>query len=524
MILSQIALRITLLIIVTLVISVSLWSCTEKISPTPNIDLTIEAQVEATRILDDIIAQTVIAYLESEKNVEETVIANFTATPTITSTSIPTVTNTPLPTNTPVPTTTPVPTATLVPTATPNPAPTPIPTPTPIILPSPIPTPTQIVEISDVIKNVTPSVVKVIRGQSSGSGVLIRSDKNKKEGLLLTNYHVIDSEGELIIEIEDNSYPGKIIGYDSGRDLAVISICCNDSFKTIKFSNNEDIKIGEKVIVMGFPLGAKTVRASSGIISGNIYSDEKNRQEIHTDAAINPGNSGGPMILINGSLAGINTYKIHSTSTVNGDVVTEGFGFAVSHTTIENILPKLLDGFQGEEAPFVDPLAPDGVYINPILNYSIEISPGWSINNNVFNPSAINTTLIRNNNKTEITIEVTVNTATGYSSIDEYTNDWTLGKVPGSLSWETNNEGAISRTSKSTTNEITTYNGYEFENSYTFQNKQYKRFTSWFIKNQKRFSVILDLPAEIWVTPDNVTNGNTLKSQSLNSYRSFIPS
>ena len=530
MILSQIVLRITFLIIVTLVISVSLWGCTEKIPPTPNVDLTVEAQVEATRILDDIIAQTVTAYLEKEKKIEATVTANFTATPTVTSTSIPTVTNTPLPTNTPVPTATLVPTTTPVPTATPIsfptpiPTSTPIPTPTPIILPSPIPTPTQIVEISDVIKNVTPSVVKVIRGQSSGSGVLISSDENKKEGLLLTNYHVIDSEGKLTIEIQDNSYPGKIIGYDSGRDLAVISICCSDSFETIKFSNDEDIKIGEKVIVMGFPLGVKTVRASTGIISGNIYSDEKNRQEIHTDAAINPGNSGGPMILMNGSLAGINTYKIHSTSTVNGDVNTEGFGFAVSHITIENILPKLLDGFQGEEAPYIDPLAPDGVYINPTLNYYIEISPGWSINNNVSNPSAINTTLIRNNNETEITVEVTVNTATGYSSIDEYTSDWTLGKVAGSLLWETNNEGNIFRSSKSSLNEITTYNGYEFENSYTFQDKQYKRFTSWFIKNEKRFSVILDLPAEIWITPDNVTNGNTLKSQSLKTYSSFIPS
>ena len=127
MILSQIVLRITFLIIVTLVISVSLWGCTEKIPPTPNVDLTVEAQVEATRILDDIIAQTVTAYLEKEKKIEATVTANFTATPTVTSTSIPTVTNTPIPTITAVPTATLVPTTTPVPTATPISFPTPIP-------------------------------------------------------------------------------------------------------------------------------------------------------------------------------------------------------------------------------------------------------------------------------------------------------------------------------------------------------------------------------------------------------------
>ena len=258
-------------------------------------------------------------------------------------------------------------------------------------------------------------------------------------------------------------------------------------------------------------------------MSGNLFSDEKNRQEIHTDAAINPGNSGGPMFLKDGTLAGINTYKIHSTPSSGGDIITEGFAFAVSHITINKILAKLKEGFKGSEAPTTitqDPLAPNGVY-NPSQNYYIDVLPGWKINEDAVTPSALDTVIIRNNSKNDITIEIIINSAIGYSSIDEYISDWTLGRVVGASKWETNNQGMIFRDEKSSNKEI---KGYEFENTYIYDGVQYKRFTSWFINSEKRFSVILDLPSNIWTTPNDVENGETLKSESLYSYSSFTPS
>jgi len=528
-----------ILFIVLFSVCVFLYGCSQEIEPTPNIEATIKANVEvqvnATRVIDDLIAKTVTSYLDKQKNLEATKIANFTPTPTITPTAIPTATNTPLPTATSIPEPTLVPTATPAPTATPIilpspiPYPTPISTPTPVVLPSPIPTPTPIIQISNVIKDVRPSVVKVIKGQSSGSGVIIESNNESeinKSALILTNYHVIDSTGTLTIETHTNSYDGTILGYDSGRDLALVRINCRceeESFQSTKFSNETNIQLGEQVIIMGFPLGVDTVRASTGIISGNLFSEEKNRQEIHTDAAINPGNSGGPMFLKDGTLAGINTYKIHSTPSSGGDIITEGFAFAVSHITINKIIPKLKDGFKGSDAPTTitqDPLAPNGIY-NPGQNYYIDVLPGWKINEDAVTPSALDTVIIRNSSQMEITIEIIVNDAKGYSSIDEYISDWTLGRVLGATNWITNNEGMIFRDEKSSNKEI---KGYEFENTYIYDGIQYKRFTSWFINSEKRFSVILDLPSNIWTTPNDVENGKILKSESLYSYSSFTPS
>ena len=148
---------------------VFLYGCSQEIEPTPNIEATVKANVEvqvnATRVIDDLIAKTVTSYLDEQKKIEATKIANFTPTPTITPTATPKPTSTPLPTSTSIPEPTLVPTATPAPTATPVIFPTPIPYPTPIstatpvVLQSPIPTPTPIIQISNVIKNVRPSVI-----------------------------------------------------------------------------------------------------------------------------------------------------------------------------------------------------------------------------------------------------------------------------------------------------------------------------------------------------------------------------
>ena len=524
-----------ILYIVLFSVYVFLYGCSQEIEPTPNIEATIKANVEvqvnATRVIDDLIAKTVTSYLDEQKNIEATKIANFTPTPTITPTTIPKPisTSTPIPEPTLVPTATPAPTATPIILPTPIPYPTPFPTPTPVVLPPPIPTSTPIIEISNVIKNVRPSVVKINKGLSSGSGVIIESNNEpeiNKSALILTNYHVIDSTGTLTIETHTKTYDGSIVGYDSGRDIALVKINCQckeESFQATSFSNETNVQLGEQVIIMGFPLGVDIIRASSGIISGNLFSEEKNRQEIHTDAAINPGNSGGPMFLIDGTLAGINTYKIHSTPSSSGDIITEGFAFAVSHITINKIFTKLKEGFKGSEAPTTvtqDPLAPNGIY-NPSQNYYIDVLPGWKINENIVTPSALDTVIIRNSSLSDITIEIIVNNAIGYKSIDEYISDWTLGRVVGASGWETNNKGMIFRNEKSNNKEI---KGYEFENTYIYDGVQYKRFTSWFINAEKRFSVILDLPSNIWTTPNDVENGKLLKSESLYSYSSFTPS
>ena len=69
--------------------------------------------------------------------------------------------------------------------------------------------------------------------QGSGSGIII--GENDTELLIVTNYHVVSGSNELSVVFsydEDSDNPSlvsaKLKGYDSDKDLAVISVALSD--------------------------------------------------------------------------------------------------------------------------------------------------------------------------------------------------------------------------------------------------------------------------------------------------------
>jgi serine protease DegQ len=158
------------------------------------------------------------------------------------------------------------------------------------------------------------------RTPGQGSGVIVKTD-----GLILTNFHVIDGAEELEVVLSDGrKAPAKVIGGDPDTDLAVIKIDL-PNLQAITFGNAESTKIGDVVLAIGNPFGVgQTV--TMGIVSAlgrNQLGISTFENFIQTDAAINPGNSGGALVDSNGHLLGINS-AIYSNS--GGSL---GIGFAI---------------------------------------------------------------------------------------------------------------------------------------------------------------------------------------------------
>ena len=190
------------------------------------------------------------------------------------------------------------------------------------------------------VKQVRPAVVRIQTISGSGSGVIFETQG--RTGYVVTNHHVVEGEVQVSVIVNDSTtYRGSVLGTDSVRDLAVLSICC-DNFQALPFGNAATLQPGDEVVAIGYALGLPgEATVTRGIVSAVRYDPAYSSDVIQTDAAINPGNSGGPMLSMSGKILGINTFRYDESQSGRP---TEGLGFAISGTTVQQQIPTLRAG------------------------------------------------------------------------------------------------------------------------------------------------------------------------------------
>lgn len=166
-----------------------------------------------------------------------------------------------------------------------------------------------------------------------GSGFVI--DKN---GLILTNNHVIEKADEIKVKLEnDKEYDAEVVGRDPKTDLALIRVKPDADFpKPVTLGDSNGIRVGDWVMAVGNPFGlghtvtVGIISAKGRVIGAGPYDDF-----LQTDAAINPGNSGGPLYNTAGEVVGINTAIVAQG---------QGIGFAIPINMAKELLPQLETG------------------------------------------------------------------------------------------------------------------------------------------------------------------------------------
>ena len=177
-----------------------------------------------------------------------------------------------------------------------------------------------------------PQQPRQFKRQGTGSGFIIR-----KDGLILTNNHVVENAQEITVTLADKQqYKAKILGRDPKTDLAVIKIEPKTSLPTETLGDSDAMRVGDWVMAIGNPFGL-TNTVTTGIVSAKGRSIGAGPYDdfIQTDAPINPGNSGGPLFNMAGEVVGINT-AIFSQS--GGNI---GIGFAIPANLVKNLVPEL---------------------------------------------------------------------------------------------------------------------------------------------------------------------------------------
>lgn len=169
-----------------------------------------------------------------------------------------------------------------------------------------------------------------------GSGFFIR-----KDGYILTNYHVVRDQDSFWITTHDGSeYRAQVVGVDPPTDLALLKIKSDQkvSFPVLEFADPETLQIGHWAIAIGAPFSlSRTVTV--GIVSNkkrNGVGVNLHENYVQTDASVNPGNSGGPLLDINGRVIGVNDFIL---SPSGGNI---GLSFAISSEIAGRVAGELI--------------------------------------------------------------------------------------------------------------------------------------------------------------------------------------
>ena len=187
--------------------------------------------------------------------------------------------------------------------------------------------------VRELVNQLGEAVVQVRTPGGLGSGFFLT-----EEGYLITNFHVIEGETQISIEVyhqrngqlERKSYKQvRIIAMNKFQDLALLKVDEKEApkFSYVAVGDADNLSVGERVFAIGSPLGLERT-VTEGIVStktrqmqGELY--------LQTTAQINPGNSGGPLFNMRGEAVGVTNMKV---------AFGEGIGFAIPMDTVKRFL------------------------------------------------------------------------------------------------------------------------------------------------------------------------------------------
>jgi len=148
---------------------------------------------------------------------------------------------------------------------------------------------------------------------------------------------VISDAEEITVYLDDGtSHTGTVEVRDLVHDLALVRIEAT-GLPYLEMGDLSQVRLGQQVIVLGYPLGGENVAVTSGLVSTIDFDSGRNITWVQTDSAVNPGNSGGPMLNLQGQVIGVVAAKMVG-------IAVEGMGLAISANTVNMYLPRLEAG------------------------------------------------------------------------------------------------------------------------------------------------------------------------------------
>ena len=164
-----------------------------------------------------------------------------------------------------------------------------------------------------------------------------------RDGLILTNQHVIQGPGSLIATTANGTGAAlRILTSDRQRDLALLQATSTlRGPAPLRWAGDEGLGLGEPILVLGNPFPSsqspndcsESITVTRGILSGRL--DIRGQAMLQTDAPLNSGVSGDLAVTDTGAVAGLAVSRLESD-------VAESVGFLIPASAIEARLAEWL--------------------------------------------------------------------------------------------------------------------------------------------------------------------------------------
>ena len=189
----------------------------------------------------------------------------------------------------------------------------------------------------------------------TGSGFFV-----SKMGHVITNAHVV--KGCNRVTVGDNAnkqVSADIINTDRTNDLALLKLSTLEmasaesqsliqklSIVVVPLASkgllrSEDVRLGEKVLVAGFPFGdffSNSIKVTTGVVSATRGPGDDSGQ-FQLDAAIQPGNSGGPIYDSSGNIVGVVISQLDKRKVEKAiGSLPENVNFGIKASTVRQFL------------------------------------------------------------------------------------------------------------------------------------------------------------------------------------------
>jgi S1-C subfamily serine protease len=223
------------------------------------------------------------------------------------------------------------------------------------------------------------------QAEAAGTGLVLTSS-----GEVLTNNHVIN--GATSIKVTDigngRTYPAKVMGYDTTKDLAVLQLQGASGLQTVNLGDSSTVAVGQKVVALGNAEGkGGTPSVATGKITGLnssiTASDEGSGTSeqlsglINDNAPIQPGDSGGPLVNTAGQVIGIDTAASSSSSPNETAQTTATEAFAIPINEALSIASQIEAG-HGSATVHISTTGFLGVQVTSASNATAEGVPSGS--------------------------------------------------------------------------------------------------------------------------------------------------